>query len=94
MFHIYSSSPPAGIQEQPLSSQEHSVPQVIRFNLPEALAGPVAHTFTVSWHFLALDAHFSVHKAKTEKDVLSKNTATAKRHQFLFHVTKKKNIHV
>lgn len=79
MFHIYSSSPPAGIQEEPLSSQQHSVPQVIRVNVPEALALTVPDTFTVSWHFLALDAHFSVHiqnkKRFSEQEHLTSQTA-------------------
>lgn len=60
MLHVHSSCPPTGVQQEPLSFQQHSVPQVIRFHILEALALTIPNAFAVAWHFLALDANLSV----------------------------------
>lgn len=65
MFHIYSSCSPAGVQEEPLPPQEHGVPQMIGFHIPEALALPVPDALTMARHLLALDAHLSVNTEQT-----------------------------
>lgn len=66
VFHIYSSSSPTGIQEEPLSFQKHRVPQVIGFHILQALARAISNAFTVTCHFLALDAHFPVNTDQTQ----------------------------
>lgn len=58
-LHVYTSSPPAGVQQEPLLPQQHSVPQVVRLHATQAAALPVANALAVARHFLALDAHLS-----------------------------------
>lgn len=60
VFHIHPARTPTGVQKEPLSSQKHSVPQVIRFHILEALALVVPNALTVAWHFLTLNAHLPV----------------------------------
>lgn len=65
MLHVHPSCSPAGVQQEPLSSQKHGVPQVIGFHVLQALALPVPDALTVARHFLALDAHLSVNTDQT-----------------------------
>lgn len=67
LFHIDSSCSPAGVQEEPLTSQKHGVPQMIGFHILEALALSVPDALTMARHLLALDAHLSVNTANGER---------------------------
>lgn len=55
-LHVYTPRPPAGVQQEPLSAQQHRVPQVVRLHAAQAAALPVADALAVARHFLALDA--------------------------------------